>query len=339
MRAGFEIAVGFGAGGQREDAVDDGLEASRGHEAHDAVEFGLGAHIGAEERKLAAEEEPQVDLGIVAGGGVAGYQAAAGGETGEAVVPGSCSNVLEDDIDAALTRDGAGFLADFRSVVIDEMVGAELLCLLQFFIGAGSGDDARAEEFGNLNGGAADAASCPKDEDILAGLQLGPGKKHVPGGLEDERNRGGFFEAQILRIRQAIYFGCAHEFGAASVNHVAQVSGLTAVVIKASYAGCALATANQWREDDLLADAHCRYVGADLGDLTGDVTARNVRKRNRDVRDAAAHPEVEMVQRASLHAHKHVVRADGGIGGVREFQYVWGTMLIKQKLSPAPFVC
>src|SRR5713226_9774780 len=92
LRAGFEIGVGFGAGGQREDAVDDRLEASRGHEAHDAVELGLGAHVGAEQRKLAAKEESQVDLGIVAGSGAAGNKAAAGGETGEAVVPGSCSD-------------------------------------------------------------------------------------------------------------------------------------------------------------------------------------------------------------------------------------------------------
>ncbi len=161
--------MGFGAGAQREDAVDDGLEASGGHQAHDAVEFGLGAHIGAEERKLAAEEEPQVDLGIVAGGGAAGYQAAAEGKTGEAVVPGSCANVFEHNIDAALARDTADFITDFLSFVIDEMVGAELLCLLQFFVRAGSGDDARAEEFGNLNGGAADAASCSKNENILAG--------------------------------------------------------------------------------------------------------------------------------------------------------------------------
>ena len=34
--------------GERENAVDDGLEAARGDEAHDAVELGLGTHVGAE---------------------------------------------------------------------------------------------------------------------------------------------------------------------------------------------------------------------------------------------------------------------------------------------------
>src|SRR5229473_8587611 len=233
LRGGLEIGVGIGAGGQREDAVDDGLEASGSYEAHDAVEFGLRAHVGAEQRKLAAEEESQIDLGVVAGGGAASYQAAAGGETGEAVVPGSRPDVFEHNIDAALTRDAADFIADFLRIVIDEMVGAELFCLLQFLIGAGSGDDARAEEFGNLNGGAADAASCPQDKNVLAGLQLGSSKQHVPGGLEDKRNRGGLFKGQVFRIRQAIYFWSADEFGAAAVDQVAEIGEVAAVIVLA----------------------------------------------------------------------------------------------------------
>src|SRR5882762_2751123 len=130
LRTGFEVGMGGSRFGERENAVNSGLETPRGHQAHDAVELGLGAHVGAEERKLAAEEESQVDLGIVAGGGAASYQAAAGGKTGEAVVPGSRPDVFEDDVDAALVRDAADFIADFLRIVIDEVVGAELLCLL-----------------------------------------------------------------------------------------------------------------------------------------------------------------------------------------------------------------
>ena len=39
LRAGFEIGMGLGASGQGEDAVDNGLEASGGHQAHDPVEL------------------------------------------------------------------------------------------------------------------------------------------------------------------------------------------------------------------------------------------------------------------------------------------------------------
>ena len=48
LRAGFEIGMGLGASGQGEDAVDNGLEASGGHQAHDAVELCFGAHVGPE---------------------------------------------------------------------------------------------------------------------------------------------------------------------------------------------------------------------------------------------------------------------------------------------------
>jgi len=44
--------------------------------------------------------------------------------------------VFEDDVDPALIGDPPDFLVDSLSFVIDEMVGAELFCLLQLFITA-----------------------------------------------------------------------------------------------------------------------------------------------------------------------------------------------------------
>ena len=48
LRTGFEVGMGGSRFGERENAVNRGLEAPRGHQAHDAVELGLGAHVGAE---------------------------------------------------------------------------------------------------------------------------------------------------------------------------------------------------------------------------------------------------------------------------------------------------
>jgi len=218
--------------------------------------------------------------------------------------------VFEDDVDPALIGDPPDFLVDSLSFVIDEMVGAELFCLLQLFITAGSGDHARAEKLGNLNGGAADAASCPKDENILAGLQFGPGKKHVPGGLEDKRNRGGLFKSQVFRIRHAIYFWSVDKFGAASVNQVAEIGELAAAVVLAGDASRAFPTSPPRGENDLLTDAHGGDIRADLGDFAGDIAAWDVRKRNRDIGVAAAYPEVKVVQRASSHADEDFGRGE-----------------------------
>ena len=92
-----------------------------------------------------------------------------------------------------------------------------------------------AEELGDLDCGAADSATCSENKNILAGLEFSATDQHVPGGLENKRNRGGFFKAEVLRVRHAVYFGSAHKFGAAAVNHIAQVRGLTATVINASH--------------------------------------------------------------------------------------------------------
>src|SRR3989442_3509659 len=247
--------MGGGGFGKRENAVNDGLEAPGGDEAHNAVKLGFGAHVGAKERELAAEEKAEVDLGVVARGGAAGDEAASGGEAGEAVIPSGYTDVLENNIDAALIGDAADFVADFLRFVIDEMIGAELFGFLQLFIGAGGSDHARAEKLCDLNGGAADTAAGPQDENILAGLQLGSSKKHVPGGLEYQRNRRGLVEAKIFRVRQAIYFRSAHEFRATAIDHIAQVSGLTTVGIKARYPSLAPCPAEPMAHDGPPADA------------------------------------------------------------------------------------
>src|SRR5216683_470720 len=329
LRAGFKIGVSGSGFRQGEDAIDNGLEAAGGDEFHYRVQFGLGAHVRAEERKLAAEQEAEIKLGIVAGRCPARDQTASWSETGEALFPGSRADVFENDVDAALASDAANFLADFLRFVVDHVIGAKLLGFLELFVAPGRGDDARAEEFGDLYRGAADTAPCSQDEHVFAGLQLGPGDEHVPGGLEDERNRSSFFERQIFRVRQAIYFRGAHEFSTAAVNHVPKIGGLPAVVVQAGYASAAFAAANQRSEDDLLADASRGYIRADLSDLAGDVAAGNVRQRNRHVGQTAPDPQVEVIQRTGFNAHEHLVRADGGVRCVRVPQDVRPAVLVK----------
>src|SRR6266571_3348611 len=313
LRAGFEIGVGGSGFRQGENAIDDGFEAAGRDEFHYRVQLGLGAHVRAEERKLAAEQEAEIKLGIVAGRCAARDQAASWSEAGEALFPSSRADVLEDDVDAALASDAANFLADFLRFVVDHVIGAKLPGFLELFVAAGRGDDARAEEFGDLYRSAADAAPCSQDEHVFAGLQLGPGDEHVPGGLEHERYRSSLFERQIFRVRQAIHFRGADEFSATAVNHVAKIGGLPAVVVQTSYASRAFAAANQRREHDLLADASRGYIRSYFRDFAGHVAAGNVRQRDRHVWQAAAHPKIQVIQRTGLNADEDFVWADGGV--------------------------
>jgi hypothetical protein len=68
--------------------------------------------------------------------------------------------VFEDDVDAAFVGDAADFVADFLRFVIDEVVGAELFGFFQLGVVTHGGDNARAEEGSDLDGGAADSAAC-----------------------------------------------------------------------------------------------------------------------------------------------------------------------------------
>src|SRR5712664_4246483 len=180
LRAGFEVGVCGGGLRQRKYAIYNGLEAPRSHKFHHREQLRFCAHVGAEEQKLAAEKEPEVHPGVESGGGPAGHESPGGREAGEAFVPSGGANVFEDDVHATLPCDAAHLLADFLRFVIEEIVRAKLFALLQLRVAAGSGNHARAEEFGNLNCGAPHAASGAENSHIFAGLQFGAGNEHVP---------------------------------------------------------------------------------------------------------------------------------------------------------------
>src|SRR4029434_10365138 len=96
------MGVGGGAILERESAVEDRFEAACGDQLEHRGEFGFCAHVGAKDGKLAAEEKPEIDFGVVTGGGSAGDQATAPGEARHAIVPGGGADVFEDDVHSAL---------------------------------------------------------------------------------------------------------------------------------------------------------------------------------------------------------------------------------------------
>lgn len=77
--------------------------------------------------------------------------------------------MLEDDVHAAFVGDAAYFVANFLGFVIDEVIGAECFGFGELYVGACCGYDTRAEEFGNLNGGAAYTTAGTENEHVFAG--------------------------------------------------------------------------------------------------------------------------------------------------------------------------
>ncbi len=213
----------------------------------------LGAHVGAENGELAAEEEAQIDLGVVAGGGSAGDQAAAACEAGYAVVPGGHAHVFEDYVHSALPCQAADFVLNFLRFVIDYFVRAEFEGLGELGVVAAGGDDAAAEHFCDLNRGGAYAAARSENEHFFRRLKLCARNEHVPSGLKNQWDCGGLFERKIFRIREAIHFRAADEFRATAIDQVPQIRELRTLVIATGAAGRAFSAANARREQNLLA--------------------------------------------------------------------------------------
>src|SRR5215831_9882388 len=99
--AGLEVFVGKATIGERKGKVEDWFEAASRHEFENGGEFGFSTHVGSKDRELAAEEEAEIDLGIIAGSGAAGDEASATSKAGNTIVPGGGADVLEDDVHPA----------------------------------------------------------------------------------------------------------------------------------------------------------------------------------------------------------------------------------------------
>jgi hypothetical protein len=224
--------------------------------------------------------------------------------------------VFDDDVDAAIVSKSADFFRDGHDEVVDDFVGTEFASLGKFFVGAGRGDDARTEELGDLHGGAADTASGSENQYGFARLELSAIDEHVPGGEEDEGDGGGVRPVEIFRIRETVDLGHTNIFGATAVDHITEVGEIAAVVILTSDAGGTFAAGNARSENDFLADMNGGDFCADLGDFAGNIAAGNVGERDSNTGEAAANPEVEMIEGARTDANQGFIVAERRFGDI-----------------------
>ena len=208
-------------------------------------------------------------------------------------------------------------------------VGADLLGFLEFLIASGSGDDVRAEEFGNLDCCAADTASRGKHKHALAGLQLCTPDKHVPRRLENKRNCSCVHPIENSWVRHAVHFGTANIFGATTVDHVAEIGEVTAKVVVTRNTSGTFSASDPGRQDHLLTDVNGGDFVAELGHFSRDITAGYMGKRYGDARDAAANPQVKMVQRASMDADEDFARVEMRFGNIGIVKNAWIAVLMK----------
>ena len=104
---------------------------------------------------------------------------------------------------------------------------------------------------------------------------------------------------------------------------------MAAAIVEPREARRAFAAGHERREDDFLTDANVGDICADFCDFAGDVASGNVRQRNRHIGQAAAHPEIKMIQRASFDPNEDIIRAQRWLRRVFEFEHARPAVLMK----------
>src|SRR5262249_31604430 len=109
------------------------------------------------------------------------------------------------------------------------------------------------------------------------------------------RDGSGFFKGQLFGIRKAIHFGALHELRAATVVDISEIAELATLVVASSETRNASATADTWREQNLLPDANAFHFCANFCDLSSNVAAGNVGQRYRHARQSVANPQIKVI--------------------------------------------
>ncbi len=110
----------------------------------------------------------------------------------------SAADVLDDDV-CTVARRLLDRLDDVTGLVVHDCVGAELLRLFELLVARRRRDHTPPERLRQLQRSGADPAADAPDEHPLSLAQPRPCDKHPVDGLEDERERRGLLEGQIVR--------------------------------------------------------------------------------------------------------------------------------------------
>jgi hypothetical protein len=93
------------------------------------------------------------------------------------------------------------------------------------------------------------------------------------------------------------------------------------VVILTSDAGGTFAAANARSKNDFLADMNGGDFWPDLGDFARNIAAGNVGERDSNTGEAAANPEVEMIEGAATNANQGFIVSEGRFGDISIAEY------------------
>jgi len=179
MSAGFHQPMGLGGLGQGEGCVDDRLDLSLVQQGPNFLQklgsdggfhrHALRAQSGAGQGQALEHYRQEVNLGLGAAQEGDGGLAAVGGQALDVARQIIAAHHVENNVHALLAGLGGDDLDEVFRAIVDGPVGPQFQAGCAFFGAAGGGENLRAEMFGQLDGGGADAAGAAMDQEALAG--------------------------------------------------------------------------------------------------------------------------------------------------------------------------
>src|SRR5206468_2249738 len=143
-----------------EGLADDAAQAAVVHHVEHGREAAAAAGAAAHQREGAALKHRKVERDLAPRGGAGDDQAAARLEAGAALVPHGGAHAVEDHVDAAPARHLLHLGGELRGGrVVDHVIGAELLGLLELPVAARGDDRAGADALGDRKAKATDSAT------------------------------------------------------------------------------------------------------------------------------------------------------------------------------------
>src|SRR5262249_23404141 len=148
----FEIPMGIRCFPQRENPIDHGLQLAAAQKRHHHLEIMLSGAVRADNLQFLVEDVVHWNSTIVGLGSADGHDAAAAREAADRLFQEIAADVLDHEVDAAFFGAFENFVDEVDVVVIDPLIGTELLCTLEFPIGARRGVDIRTRQLADLDG-------------------------------------------------------------------------------------------------------------------------------------------------------------------------------------------
>src|SRR2546427_11450277 len=174
--------------------------------------------------------------------------------------------------------------------MVDAFICSKRPCFVQLPSTAGHGDDARIEEFGNLNSSAADSTAGAPDQHRLPKPQQAVGDQHVPCGEKHEWDGSRLFEGKTRRLWENVRFGNSDKLRIGPIPVFAENAVVGAQIVLAGDAVRADTATDPGCDHDLSAGLDFRYGLAHSLDDAGGVGAGDVRKGEAQSRETLTDP-------------------------------------------------